>query len=61
MSTINITYGQSKAIKHFDVPVISIMKLNANSLNIIKSLLQSTDSDVWLWEAEEEVTKLKNG
>lgn len=53
MSSINITYGKSKAIKHFDIPVISLMKLHSNSLKTIKTLLQGTDSDVWLKEAED--------
>ena len=59
MSTINIKYGKQKPIKQFEVPAIQLMKLNANSLLIIKNMVQSTDSEVWLVEAQDNI--IKNG
>lgn len=53
MSTIDITYGKSQEIKQFEIPVLTLMKLNIAKLSIIKTLLSNTDSDIWLVEAED--------
>lgn len=62
MSIIDITYGKSGEIKQFEIPVLTLMKLNIAKLSIIKTLLSNTDSDIWLVEAEDNTFReLENG
>jgi hypothetical protein len=53
MTSINITYGHNETKEQFDVPVIQLMEIQAKSLEVIKGLLLSTDSNSWLIEAEQ--------
>jgi len=52
MTTIDIQSGDSK-IKDFEVPTIEMLKLRLNSLIIIHELIQGTESNEWLKDAED--------
>ena len=52
MSTIDITYGESKEIE-IDLYLVQYIKLKLKSIEVIKGLLNGTDSDSWLIKAED--------
>lgn len=55
MSTIDITFGKQEEIKQFEIPVLTLMKLQISQLAVIKTFLMNLETDSWLVEAENKV------
>lgn len=51
----NITYGSNKEKIDFHVPLLDLVVLESAQLAVVKNLLDGTDSDEWLLNAEKKI------
>jgi len=51
----DITYGAKEEVEELHIPLLHMVELQSQSLNVIKGLLEGTDSDEWLKQAENNI------